>query len=339
MFVNEHKDDWADYIDSVLYAYRTSVCTSTGYSPFQLMFGRKARMPPDLLYAADPCLLEEEEKRNITVSKSMKEAYRFARKRQLKVAAANKKRRDKNRKETRFEPGDLVLFVDKTADKEGPSKLQFVFSGPHLVVRRDSQSPNLYHVRMDTKGEIRKLNVNRLVLMDGNNRDLGPPLRPSMGPKTDKAGAGERSQGNPPQAKTTYKVGDLVLLMVEPDSVENMPFAVGKILTLQAGGLITVWWYGNGRGNVHGAWRTGYYQATSDQRRYYDDRKLHVRHERYTSVTSDTKLTVDDIIGEPFELTKGRTLPMKVLNAVSKHTEVAWELPEEEQINFYSMSQ
>jgi exodeoxyribonuclease III len=338
MFVNSHKNDWADYIDSVLYAYRTSVCTSTGYSPFQLMFGRKARMPPDLLYTADPHLLEEEGKRNITVSESMKEAYRFARRRQLKVATANKERRDKGRKNIRFDPGDLVLFVDKTADKEGPGKFQFVFSGPHLVIKKDAQSPNLYHVQMDKTKTIRKLNVNRLVLMDGNNRDLGPPLGSH---KADNARETTQNDGrdgtHANQPLETYKVGNLVALLVAPDSVENMPFAVGEIISLQIDGSMTVWWYGNGRGNVRGAWRTGYYQATSDQRRYYDDRRLHPQHKRYTSATSSTTLDGSDIVGEAFELTKGRNIPMKILNILSKHPDVPWKLPEEEQANVYSL--
>ena len=116
-----------------------------------------------------------------------------------------------------------------------------------------------------------------------------------------------------------------------------MPFAVGEIITLQIDGSMTVWWYGNGRGNVRGAWRTGYYQATSDQRRYYDDRRLHPQHKRYTSATSATTLDGNDIVGEAFELTKGRTIPMKILNILSKHPDVPWKLPEEEQANVYSL--
>ena len=53
MFVNEHVDDWESYVDSLLFAYRTSMCTSTGFSPFELVFNRRAVMTPDVVYTAD----------------------------------------------------------------------------------------------------------------------------------------------------------------------------------------------------------------------------------------------------------------------------------------------
>ena len=37
-----HQHDWEQYLPLVLYAYRTAIHTSTGVSPFELMFGRCA---------------------------------------------------------------------------------------------------------------------------------------------------------------------------------------------------------------------------------------------------------------------------------------------------------
>ena len=42
---------WDRYIPAVLYAYRSSVQDSTGYSPFELVFGRKVKGPMDILKA------------------------------------------------------------------------------------------------------------------------------------------------------------------------------------------------------------------------------------------------------------------------------------------------
>lgn len=36
----EHPDDWPQFIDYVLYAYRTTVHSVTGFTPFELLFGR-----------------------------------------------------------------------------------------------------------------------------------------------------------------------------------------------------------------------------------------------------------------------------------------------------------
>ena len=40
-----HKEMWDEFIDSSVFAYNTSTHVSTTYSPFKVMFGRKARLP------------------------------------------------------------------------------------------------------------------------------------------------------------------------------------------------------------------------------------------------------------------------------------------------------
>lgn len=38
--VNDDQNDWDEKIPSILFGYRTSKHASTGYSPFEVMFGR-----------------------------------------------------------------------------------------------------------------------------------------------------------------------------------------------------------------------------------------------------------------------------------------------------------
>ena len=45
--VNEHCDDWDELIPDVLFAYHTSVHSSTKCTPFEVMYGRKAKLPID----------------------------------------------------------------------------------------------------------------------------------------------------------------------------------------------------------------------------------------------------------------------------------------------------
>ena len=44
-FVSEHSVDWDEWLDQAVFAYNTSVHESTGLSPYELIFGRPARMP------------------------------------------------------------------------------------------------------------------------------------------------------------------------------------------------------------------------------------------------------------------------------------------------------
>lgn len=47
-FVSDKKDCWEDYIDTSVFAYNTAKHESSQFSPFELMFGRKAVLPADI---------------------------------------------------------------------------------------------------------------------------------------------------------------------------------------------------------------------------------------------------------------------------------------------------
>ena len=47
--VKDNATHWEKYLDSVLFAYRTSKQASTKYSPFFLLYGREPKLPVDLI--------------------------------------------------------------------------------------------------------------------------------------------------------------------------------------------------------------------------------------------------------------------------------------------------
>lgn len=47
-FAAERKDQWDEFLDACIFAYNTAKQESTLYSPFELMFGRKAVLPIDV---------------------------------------------------------------------------------------------------------------------------------------------------------------------------------------------------------------------------------------------------------------------------------------------------
>ena len=47
-FTTNRKEQWDLFLDTCVYAYNTAKHESTLYSPFELMFGRKAVLPIDI---------------------------------------------------------------------------------------------------------------------------------------------------------------------------------------------------------------------------------------------------------------------------------------------------
>lgn len=46
--VKEKQDEWDDYLDPVLFLLRTSVNPSTKFTPYSIMFNRKATLPNEV---------------------------------------------------------------------------------------------------------------------------------------------------------------------------------------------------------------------------------------------------------------------------------------------------
>ena len=49
-FVNKTGKDWDEYIPYLLFAYREVPQESTGFTPFELLYGRRVREPQDVLW-------------------------------------------------------------------------------------------------------------------------------------------------------------------------------------------------------------------------------------------------------------------------------------------------
>src|ERR1700741_369143 len=60
--ISDKEKEWDEYIESTLLAYRTMKHESTGFTPFQLMYGRQAKLPIDLkitTFSDEPITFDE----------------------------------------------------------------------------------------------------------------------------------------------------------------------------------------------------------------------------------------------------------------------------------------
>ena len=111
----ETKDEWERHLPMVLYAYRTAVHASTGFSPFQLMYGRA----PQFTGFSEPNAFDPTSYQAYLQAK-LAEIRDFVETNLVEAAQRQKAQFDKHSKERSFGVGDPVWVSIPTAGKLDP---------------------------------------------------------------------------------------------------------------------------------------------------------------------------------------------------------------------------
>ena len=136
-FVSETGTDWDNWLPYVLFAYREVPQASTGYSPFELLYGRDVRGPLSLLKEA---WMGEEQvpqsQNSLTYVLEMREKLKsMAELAQQNLEQAQQRQRtyyDKRAKARSFQAGEKVLVMLPSDN----SKLLAKSQGPFQVIRK-----------------------------------------------------------------------------------------------------------------------------------------------------------------------------------------------------------
>ena len=165
--VSDHQKDWNDHLQTVLFAYRTAIHESTGYTPFLVMFGRSPSLPVDVMLGR---MLQQKKKMPQyvqNIQRSLKDTFSLVRQ-QLDAAHQRQKcSADKaSTGECLFQVGDIVwLYVP--AIKSGLSrKLSSLWRGPYTVL--DKVTNVNYKIQLISSTKCQIVHANRLKLYYGH---------------------------------------------------------------------------------------------------------------------------------------------------------------------------
>lgn len=126
--------DWDVKVPHVLFAYRTTVHSSTGFTPFMLLYGREARIPLDLVLGteAERRLMPKQEFVAL-VKQRRSEADAFIRDHLPDVREKQRLQHDKTKNFRRFQLGEEVL-VRVLGTKPGVNtKFRCQYDGPYII--------------------------------------------------------------------------------------------------------------------------------------------------------------------------------------------------------------
>ena len=134
MFVSQEHDNWDDLLPFMMLAYNTTVHTSTGYTPYRLVFGDECNLPGNLIHRelrADPPP-GDPGTYALWVQQALYESYEEVRAQQQRATHRQKRNYDSKAVARAFPIGCWTLRYYPPARK---NKLCSPWIGPYKVVR------------------------------------------------------------------------------------------------------------------------------------------------------------------------------------------------------------
>jgi exonuclease III len=163
LLASEFGEDWTAYLQAAVFSYNSSVCESTGYSPYFLMYGNEPTLLEDVAMSHPHDKRDNDDINSIT--QRLAAAYKHVLKQQERAAAANRSRYKKGPHQVEYEANDQVLLWqpvqtkllmpgsgnDDAIARKAPNKWTQRWTGPHTVKRKRSGKYNPRYDIIDSK--------------------------------------------------------------------------------------------------------------------------------------------------------------------------------------------
>lgn len=135
-FVNDSGSDWDQWLPFLLFAYREVPQASTGFSPFQLLYGHPVRGPMDVLKEAWECPRPQKQCSELSYVLKMRDKLEMFQELAIdnlvQAQERQKKSYDKASRRRVFREGQKVLLLLPTSD----SGLLAKWQGPYIVSKK-----------------------------------------------------------------------------------------------------------------------------------------------------------------------------------------------------------
>lgn len=128
-FTNEYQSDWDEWIKYYEFTYNTTPHTHHNFTPFELIFGRKANLPQDSIEASNEPIYNFEALKN-EVQYKLQKSHEIAHQKLLEQKQLRKIQYDKETNPIEIEINDTVYLKNEIR-----RKLDSFYIGPYIVTK------------------------------------------------------------------------------------------------------------------------------------------------------------------------------------------------------------
>jgi len=341
MLCAKYGANWPAYLPAAVFAYNSSTCESTGYTPYELVFcAREAtllhNLDMDMAATLDILGLEEEPEEGTPTAAAFKqesynlmhEMYVNVRRTQEAMAAKNRQlSREKNPRyvgrRIKYAVGDQVLFwepqkqqIMQTEEQRHtgvhtttrPAKWTDKWSGPHAITKilqKSTAGPDQYAFWHRDRAKEMTSHANKLTFFQ---------------PWSD----GIASTSWQLDHRRLFRTGEWVkknaLVLVPLES--PWPFGIAKMISSDERGKMHLQWLGNSGNNPIGTYEPGW--MTKENAIYYATSPRKLTDLPYTAEMTGITMNQRDVLMHNFELTGAAKIPKPLLRSIADHPLVWW---------------
>lgn len=153
-FTNEHQTDWDDWIKFYEFSFNTTPHTEHGYTPFELIFGKTANLPQDLLDNNLGPIYNFDDYKKELLFKLLK-SHEIAKQKLLE-----QKQKRKENFDTNLNPISLSINDTVYIKNEARKKLNAFYLEPYTVIEISEPNCKVIHT---TTGKTLTVHMNRII--------------------------------------------------------------------------------------------------------------------------------------------------------------------------------
>ena len=135
-----NEDDWDLVLPSIMLAYWTSVHSTTKHTPFQLMFGREAKLPVDVIFEAPTPSPLCTSQYVLKLKTDLLQSYHLVRKFSGCETRYQKQLYDRNIKYQEYQKNDLVWLLCPAVPRGRHRKFHHPWDGPYVIKKKLSDA-------------------------------------------------------------------------------------------------------------------------------------------------------------------------------------------------------